>query len=39
MIFAIAVVILLIYIVEELKKYYGVGLPCRTLLHCLRLAA
>ena len=26
-------------IVKELKKYYGVGSPCRTLLYCLRLAA
>ena len=25
--------------VEELKKYYGAGSPCRTLLYCLRLAA
>ena len=27
------------HIVKELKKYYGVGSPCRTLLYCLRLAA
>ena len=26
-------------IVKKLKKYYGVGSPCRTLLYCLRLAA
>ena len=26
-------------IVKELKKYYIVGSPCRTLLYCLRLAA
>ncbi|SUO91994.1 uracil-xanthine permease [Suttonella indologenes] len=26
-------------IVKELKNYYGVGSPCRTLLYCLRLAA
>ena len=25
--------------VEELKKYYDAGSPCRTLLYCLRLAA
>ena len=26
-------------IVKELKKYYGVGSLCRTLLYCLQLAA